>query len=232
VKIVAHIVQILAEWTELFPYDFRDERMMTHVRNITQKCVSVDPSIRKEVSQLLSSLLAKLTALERYEDFLHRINTEAALGEPATGPSVLTMCPSPTMLAQQLTHIELERLSKIGPEEFVQAFAKDNSQVETKYKDMKKTRNLESYVQWFNRLSYYVATEICKLQKKKTRMRVIEYFIESARECFNIGNFNSLMAIIAGLNMSPVARLKKTWAKINIAQLSICLFVCLKDLFL
>jgi hypothetical protein len=33
---------------------------------------------------------------------------------------VLTMCPSPTMLAQQLTHIELERLSKIGPEEFVQ----------------------------------------------------------------------------------------------------------------
>jgi hypothetical protein len=29
------------------------------------------------------------------------------------------------------------------------------------------------------------------------------------------------MAIIAGLNMSPVARLKKTWAKMNISQLSI-----------
>lgn len=38
----------------------------------------------------------------------------------------------------------------------------------------------------------------------------MEYWIETARECFNIGNFNSLMAIIAGLNMSPVARLKKT----------------------
>ncbi|OXA65017.1 Ras-GEF domain-containing family member 1B-A [Folsomia candida] len=219
VKIVGHIIQLMGEWTELFPYDFRDERMMGHVRTITQKCVCVDPSIRKEVGNLLSSLLAKLTALERYEDFLHRINTEAALGEPGALSSVLTMCPSPSMLAQQLTHIELERLSKIGPEEFVQAFAKDSSQVE--YKDMKKTRNLESYVQWFNRLSYYCASEICKMQKKKTRIRVIEYFIETARECFNIGNFNSLMAIIAGLNMSPVARMKKTWAKVNLSQLAV-----------
>ena len=46
--------------------------------------------------------------------------------------------------------------------------------------------------------------------KKKQRVKVIEYWIEVARECFNIGNFNSLMAIIAGLNMSPVSRLKKT----------------------
>jgi hypothetical protein len=38
----------------------------------------------------------------------------------------------------------------------------------------------------------------------------MEYWIETARECFNIGNFNSLMAIIAGLNMSPISRLKKT----------------------
>ena len=34
--------------------------------------------------------------------------------------TVKTICPDPTTLAQQLTHIELERLSHIGPEEFVQ----------------------------------------------------------------------------------------------------------------
>ena len=59
--------------------------------------------------------------------------------------------------------MELERLSYIGPEEFVQAFAKENPHLETSFKDMKKTRNLESYVQWFNRLSYFVATEVCKV---------------------------------------------------------------------
>ena len=59
-----------------------------------------------------------------------------------------------------------------------------------------------------------VFTELfCLLQqhvKKKLRVKVMEYWIETARECFNIGNFNSLMAIIAGLNMSPISRLKKT----------------------
>lgn len=62
-------------------------------------------------------------------------------------------------MAQQLTHIELEKLSFIGPEEFVQAFAKDN--LDACYKDLKKTSNLESYIQWFNRLSYLVATHAC-----------------------------------------------------------------------
>lgn len=46
--------------------------------------------------------------------------------------------------------------------------------------------------------------------KKKNRVKLVEYFIDVAKECINIGNFNSLMAIIAGMNMNPVARLKKT----------------------
>lgn len=76
--------------------------------------------------------------------------------------------------------------------------------------------------------------------KKKQRARIIEFWIETARESFNIGNFNSLMAIIAGLNMSPISRLKKTvrqllssykfllthfalsqWAKIQSAKFSV-----------
>jgi uncharacterized membrane protein YjjP (DUF1212 family) len=73
------------------------------------------------------------------------------------------ICPSPLLLAHQLTHIELERLSHIGPEEFVQAFTKENPSIETSFKDLKKTRNLESYVTWFNRLSYLVATDVVKV---------------------------------------------------------------------
>ncbi|KAK6633846.1 hypothetical protein RUM44_004453 [Polyplax serrata] len=211
-RFIPHFVQLLAEWTETFPYDFRDERVMVHVRNITQKCVTVDPAIRKDVSTLLQNLLVRLTTLEKYEEFLMRISAENSTDtlDGLNSTDVTELCASPGLLAQQLTHIELERLSYIGPEEFVQAFAKENPNLGTSFKDMKKTRNLESYVSWFNRLSYLVATDVCKHVKKKQRVRVMEYWIETARECFNIGNFNSLMAIIAGLNMSPVARLKKT----------------------
>ncbi|XP_072745022.1 uncharacterized protein [Anoplolepis gracilipes] len=219
-RFVPRLVQLLAEWTETFPYDFRDERVMAHVRSITQKVAAVDAAARQEVSALLQNLLLRLTALERYEEGLARLATEAAT-EQLTQVDITELCPSATVLAQQLTHVELERLSYIGPEEFVQAFAKESPHLETSFKDMKKTRNLESYVQWFNRLSYFVATEVCKHAKKKQRVRVVEYWIETARECFNIGNFNSLMAIIAGLNMSPISRLKKTWSKVQSAKFSI-----------
>uniref|UniRef100_A0A8D8YIE2 Ras-GEF domain-containing family member 1B-A n=1 Tax=Cacopsylla melanoneura TaxID=428564 RepID=A0A8D8YIE2_9HEMI len=70
-------------------------------------------------------------------------------------------------------------------------------------------------------MSYLVATEVVKNVKKKQRVKVVEFWIEAARECFNIGNFNSLMAIIAGLNMSPISRLKKTWNKIQSGKFSI-----------
>ncbi|CDQ96664.1 unnamed protein product [Oncorhynchus mykiss] len=92
-----------------------------------------------------------------------------------------------------------ERLSYIGPEEFIQAFEKKDPLDNDKscFSDHKKTSNLEAYVEWFNRLSFMVATEICMpVKKKKQRARVMEFFIDVARECFNIGNFNSLMAII------------------------------------
>ncbi|KAL1518282.1 hypothetical protein ABEB36_001926 [Hypothenemus hampei] len=219
------MVQLLAEWTEQFPYDFRDERMMDHVRKITQQCCTINPNLRANVSLLLHNLHPRLTALEEYEKTLEN-QTNSASSEDVgwthvACPDISEVCPSPEKLAQQLTHVELERLSFIGPEEFVQAFAKENPALETSFKDLKKTRNLEQYVQWFNRLSYLVATQVCKYQKKKLRVKMVEYWIEVGRECFNIGNFNSLMAIIAGLNMSPISRLKKTWNKIQSGKFAI-----------
>ncbi|XP_055383983.1 putative uncharacterized protein DDB_G0282129 isoform X2 [Condylostylus longicornis] len=322
-----NFLRLLNEWVNLFPYDFRDERLMQQVRTMQQKCISIDSNLRQDVSIILQNLLEKLTVLETYENFLqslsnsdatdftnnmnsgissssnndkdhhyypHNLTSSNSLVMPVTtipsstvttgaaalttattsssslsfhhhitglipsytnhsmssssigsmasingGVEIIEICPSSTVLSQQLTHIELERLSHIGPEEFVQVFAKENINLTENHKssntnnikgassetplnaDVKKTRNLETYVHWFNRLSYLVATEIVKYSKKKQRVRVVEYWIETARECFNIGNFNSLMAIIAGLNMSPISRLKKTWAKVQSAKFSV-----------
>ncbi|XP_017032595.1 ras-GEF domain-containing family member 1B [Drosophila kikkawai] len=298
-----HCIRLLSEWIEIFPYDFRDERLMQQVRILARKCVYIDNSLGKQVSRILQLLVSRLTALEQYEEFLQTLSSEEAQsqqqqlqhpqhhhnhhhhlqnafqsflgnsshangagGMPSSGApnssssaqtssasasnsssttpqpdevfGIMDMCPSCAHLAHQLTAIELERLSHIGPEEFVQAFAKDyqsqgndggkegsrskgSGSCGGSLNDMKKTRNLESYVQWFNRLSYLTATEVVKYPKKKQRVRVIEYWIETARECFNIGNFNSLMAIIAGLNLAPIGRLKKTWAKVQSAKFSV-----------
>lgn len=220
-RIMPYLVKLLSEWTDMFPYDFRDDKMMTHVRGIAQKCEST-LELSDEVSTLLQTLLNRLTALENFEDFLQSLSSIGDLSsiETLQTTDITEVCNSELIVAQQLTHIELERLSYIGPEEFVQSFAKENPQLEPASKDIKKTRNLESYIGWFNRLSFFVATEICKQDKRSNRVKIIEFWIETARECFNIGNFNSLMAIMTGLSMVPVTRLKKTWSKLETGKLS------------
>ena len=196
-RFTQYLIQLLAEWVDTFPYDFRDERLMTQLRDITQISIQINPSLRTDVSQLLQNLLSKLQSLEKYEEYMEKLNQQNddcdSSEKPTNGlqqqisvlsnhshkssssnsssiVSTLThqtdiseTCSSPLLLAHQLTHIELERLSHIGPEEFVQAFTKEHPSIETSFKDLKKTRNLESYVTWFNRLSYLVATDVIKV---------------------------------------------------------------------
>jgi len=55
---------------------------------------------------------------------------------------------------------------------------------------------LESYINWSNRLSSFVTTEIIKHLKRHIRVKLLNYFIDAALECFNTGNFNSMMGIL------------------------------------
>uniref|UniRef100_G3N446 RasGEF domain family member 1B n=1 Tax=Gasterosteus aculeatus aculeatus TaxID=481459 RepID=G3N446_GASAC len=230
-KIAPKVLQLLTEWTETFAYDFRDEKTMRSLKELTHRLANGDEVYRKAVGQMSQALIRRLTALSQYEEALVKINAAAAerltslkaKPQASIQRDMLSICNDPFAVAQQLTHIELERLSYIGPEEFVQAFVQKDPLDNDKscFSDHKKASSLEAYVDWFNRLSYLVATEICLPVKKKQRARVMEFFIDVARECFNIGNFNSLMAIISGMNMSPVSRLKKTWNKVKTAKFDI-----------
>ncbi|XP_066197880.1 ras-GEF domain-containing family member 1C [Saccopteryx leptura] len=194
------LLQLLAEWTETFPRDFQEESTIRHVKDVVGRIASCDEAYRRRMHQLLQALHQKLEALGQGPDSL--LGADKPLSYK-TKPSasihreLLGVCCDPYMLAQQLTHVELARLRYIGPEEFVQAFVNKDPLASIKPCFNDKPKNLEAYVKWFNRLCYLVATEICMPSKKKRRAQVIEFFVDVARECFNIGNFNSLMAIVS-----------------------------------
>ncbi|KAE8746783.1 hypothetical protein FOCC_FOCC006531, partial [Frankliniella occidentalis] len=67
-----NVLRFLREWSDQFPYDFREEHMMGLCIDITQRLVEALPAVRREVSELQTDLLAKLTAVETYEEFLTR----------------------------------------------------------------------------------------------------------------------------------------------------------------
>ncbi|ESO03361.1 hypothetical protein HELRODRAFT_140568, partial [Helobdella robusta] len=218
------LLLLLLLWTDNFAYDFRDERMIILLKEMNSLILKHHLHFKKEITIITQNLYSKLQALHKYEDLLDKINMEVSsrtnnlLPTVSLSTDITETCPNPLFLGHQLTHIELERLSMIGPEEFIQDHALRSVRSDWLLlfrRFLKKLTNIDSYVHWYNRLSYFVATEICMHLKKKNRARMIEYFVDVAKECINIGNFNSLMAILGGLNMPAIQRLKKTWAKVN-----------------
>ncbi|TNN58436.1 Ras-GEF domain-containing family member 1C [Liparis tanakae] len=173
------ILQLLTEWTETFPSDFRDEKMAGHLKDIIHRIAPCDEAYWKTLNQVLQKLSQRLALMSQGEESILKVSLNASsisdklvafkTKPPHIQKDMLSICNDPYALAQQLTHVELEHLRHIGPEEFVQAFAQKDPLDGTQpcFSDQKKkTSNLEAYVRWFNRLCYLVATEICMVSGK------------------------------------------------------------------
>lgn len=143
------------------------------------------------------------------------------------------MCNDASLLANQLTYIELERIKNISSDEFLNFFmtsqlsltqsisdfdksfdvCSKNFRVclnelkqacqgdilikKTKYADysFKRTSNLLAYNVWFNRISWFICSQIVKSLDIEQRVKIINFFIDVANKCFMIRNYNCVFAI-------------------------------------
>ncbi|XP_021107283.1 ras-GEF domain-containing family member 1A isoform X3 [Heterocephalus glaber] len=225
----AKIVQLLKEWTEAFPYDFQDEKALGELKAIAYRVTQCDEengTVKKAITQMIQSLLLSLAARSQLQELREKLRPPAVdkgpvlkAKPPAAQKDILGVCCDPLVLAQQLTHIELERVSSIHPEDLMQIISHTDSLDNHRpgpsepvtcltlqcRGDVAKTYSLEAYDSWFNCLSMLVATEVCRVVKKKHRTRMLEFFIDVA----------------PGMNLSPVARLKKTWSKVKTAKFDV-----------
>ncbi|KAK7797577.1 hypothetical protein U0070_027238 [Myodes glareolus] len=69
----------------------------------------------------------------------------------------------------------------------------------------------------FNNVANCVITTCLGDQSMKApdRARVVEHWIEVARECRALKNFSSLYAILSALQSNAIHRLKKTWEEVS-----------------
>eukprot|EP01114_Cavostelium_apophysatum_P016077 TRINITY_DN4514_c0_g1_i1.p1 TRINITY_DN4514_c0_g1~~TRINITY_DN4514_c0_g1_i1.p1 ORF type:complete len:1126 (-),score=268.47 TRINITY_DN4514_c0_g1_i1:44-3421(-) len=65
----------------------------------------------------------------------------------------------------------------------------------------------------FNQVSFWVTTEILT-RTGKDQLKALQKFINIAKECNKLNNFNGMMSIISGLNNSSVQRLKRLWSSL------------------
>ncbi|KAH9814855.1 ras guanine nucleotide exchange factor domain-containing protein [Melampsora americana] len=113
----------------------------------------------------------------------------------------------PLELARQLSLVESklfcqiqvnECLGKAWPKEF----AKEG------------TPHITAMIDMSNALTRWVAETILSQPEQKKRANTIKHFILIAERCRNLNNFSTLMQIIAGLNSTPIYRLRRTWETI------------------
>ncbi|XP_073825479.1 uncharacterized protein isoform X2 [Musca autumnalis] len=220
------LVALLAEWTNKFPYDYRDERMMSHVKHIVARCSNT--RLEAIVSEILSALLKRLTDLETHEEELRACQTTNASTAADKSDSNLFSCPTSTQYAQILCRIEKKLAKHIGPEEFVQCSSNVLLDKQKKWdqpsssggppgaQDPKKTCNLETYLDWSARLRLFVCNEILQCSGIHERSKCVELWSGVAQYCLLVGNYNSATAILETLESPPIARLKITWSKLQV----------------
>ncbi|KAK6111170.1 RasGEF domain family protein [Brugia pahangi] len=190
------------------------------IQKILQQCVFKQNATGANFTKEGRTRTFRLDRAERFERALINISSSVAQImniDDNNYKGLVEICPNPTTLARQITLIELERFSMIGPDEIVYASMDDNA----KKRYGNGTNNIKYYIDWSNRLTYLTATEILRCSKRHCRIYTIEYFIDVAKECINIGNFNSFMAIVAALSLPLISRLKKTWNRVEKSKLDI-----------
>lgn len=82
------------------------------------------------------------------------------------------------------------------------------------YLDSAKAVNFSNLTAKFNQWSAWVASSVVSVTDANARVDVINHWIGVARLCVHLFNFNSAYAVIAGLNVTPVQRLKSSWKRV------------------
>ncbi|XP_072520079.1 rap guanine nucleotide exchange factor 2 isoform X4 [Salminus brasiliensis] len=125
-------------------------------------------------------------------------------------------------VATQLSMRAFELFCAIEPTEYIDDLFKLRSRSPG-------TSSLKLFEEAINRETFWVATEVVREPNQLKRMKIVKHFIKIALHCRECKNFNSMFAIISGLNLAPVSRLRGTWEKLPSKYEK--LFSDLQDLF-
>lgn len=166
-------------------------------------------------SELMSKQLLALIERRRRGDSTaqaRRVVMGAVLPSPAPifprilgGKPLFVLDIQPLELARQLTIMEANSFQRIKTAECLNKAWQSTDQAP----------NIHHVTDLHNRISCWCGSLILQQGDPKSRANVLKYFIKVATELRTLNNFASMASIIAGLNLSPISRLKQSWAQLS-----------------
>ncbi|KEI39358.1 uncharacterized protein L969DRAFT_49135 [Mixia osmundae IAM 14324] len=194
------VLNILKVWIESNLYDDNESAVLDRVSRFATEAVT-DSVAAKQVIRVVERRLQ---------------NGVPSLAAPLTSygpppPPIISrsirklkfLDMDPTELARQLTLYDSRLFSAIRPPEcLAKAWPK---KVQTD------SPNIRAMIDLSNAITRWVGCTILEYQDPKKRVGVVKHFVNIAERCRQLQNFSTVMHIIAGLNSTPIYRLKRTW---------------------
>ncbi|KAJ1967932.1 hypothetical protein H4R34_006335, partial [Dimargaris verticillata] len=135
-------------------------------------------------------------------------------------------------VAQQLTYVEAQMFLDIQPRYLLQYLWKPKSRSERGEALMdlptpidpacdrrpataRAQRAIKQSFTHFNYVAAWVASKVLSQADMPQRVRMITYFIDIANELLKLHNFNTLMAVLGGLNSTALYRLNRTRTQVE-----------------
>ncbi|GAA6010375.1 hypothetical protein JCM11491_006292 [Sporobolomyces phaffii] len=113
----------------------------------------------------------------------------------------------PLELARQLTIMDGRLFQRITPQECLgKAWPKEFGS---------EAVNISAMIDMSNAITRWVTETILAQDDQKKRATIVKHFIAVAERCLSLNNFSTLIHIIAGLNSTPIHRLRRTWESVS-----------------
>ncbi|KAI8374367.1 ras guanine nucleotide exchange factor domain-containing protein [Radiomyces spectabilis] len=124
------------------------------------------------------------------------------------------------VMAEQLTWVEAELFRRIKPRDFVRHIWSSSDIGLQKNTDRSTMGNpVLASIAHFNFISAWVAAMIVAQHKLARRAAVFERFLCIAVQLRNHNNYNTLMALLAGINSAAILRLKQTRGAVSVKKI-------------
>ncbi|PRP89263.1 hypothetical protein PROFUN_02137 [Planoprotostelium fungivorum] len=186
-------------------YFLRDKKFSysRKVQKISFKLTTTTPTISSSSDSLLSSNSSDKMSDEATQYILSNIEKSEVLSFVKQPTELVALSLTLDMSAAFINLNPIDFLSKSG---WNRHLPKQKEETPS---------SLDLLIQKFNHLSSWVTTEIVTELNKSVQLEIAERMIRVAKKCEMLGNYDSCLAIISGLNNFAVQRLKGMWNAIS-----------------
>eukprot|EP01090_Pellita_catalonica_P017531 TRINITY_DN5313_c0_g1_i1.p1 TRINITY_DN5313_c0_g1~~TRINITY_DN5313_c0_g1_i1.p1 ORF type:complete len:670 (-),score=154.58 TRINITY_DN5313_c0_g1_i1:100-1995(-) len=199
--IQVRVGNVLKNWLDTHPEDFLNNEDL---------CKDFKSTVKQTMEEANMTNLSELLVKQLEDTLNHTLRKK--IPNPLHPPKSIAPTSNsllgfhPTELARQLTLLEFNFFRAITPKECLrQAWNKNQAA----------SPNVVKMIQWFNLISTWVCHEVVKEIDLKKRAHILKKLLQTVVELEQLRNLNGIQEILAGLALTPVWRLKATWARIG-----------------